>query len=125
MLVAVGLLRASGAFGFLQQAVDAAAVGLGADMRFTSSVGQAVMKAFSGSASRGLMLDTFKADGVDSFEAHLAALVQGSSDTTFYVLAVCAGAARLETLGHAVAGAVVADVAAFAASVGLAYLMFG
>ena len=124
MLFAIGLLRASGAFTVLQHALEWLSAGMGMDTRWVQEVPHGIMKAFSGGGARAMMLDTFKTQGPDSFAGHLSSIVQGASDTTFYVLAVCAGAAGLKNLGHAVAGAIIANVASFAAAVGCAYLFF-
>jgi spore maturation protein SpmB len=83
------------------------------------------MTSFSGGGARALMLDTFKISGPDSFAGHLSSLVQGASDTTFYILAACAAAAKLKNLGHAAIGAVVADAVSFVAAVALAQWFFG
>jgi spore maturation protein SpmB len=124
MLLAIGLLRVSGAFGLLQDGLTWLVQAGGWDAAWVSSLPQGVMKSFSGAGARAFMLDTFKVDGPDSFLGHLSAVVQGASDTTFYILAVCAGAARLRHLGHAVAGAVWADGVSYAVAVALAYALF-
>lgn len=125
MLVAIGLLRASGAFALLQQGLEWVATMLGLDTRWIAAVPQGILKSFSGGGARAMMLDTFKATGPDTFAGHLSAIVQGASDTTFYILAACAAVAKLKNLGHAVMGSVVADVASFVAAVVLALWFFG
>lgn len=125
MLVAIGLLRASGVFGLIEAALTALVQGVGLDAAWVGSLPQGLMKSFSSSGARAFMLDTFKTVGPDSFLGHLSAIVQGASDTTFYVIAVCAGAARLQHLGRVVQASLLADVASYAAAVALAYLFFG
>lgn len=125
MLVAIGLLRASGVFGLVEAGLTALVRGAGMDAAWVASVPQGLMKSFSGGGARAFMLDAFKTSGPDSFIGHLSAIVQGASDTTFYVLALCAGAARLQHLGRAVQASVLADVVSYAAAVVLAYLFFG
>lgn len=125
MLVAIGLLRASGAFGLLQDTLIWFASLWGGDVRWIDAVPQGVMKSFSGGGARAMMLDTFKVHGPDSFAGHLSSIVQGASDTTFYILAACAAAAKLKNLGHAVVGAVIADVVSFLAAIALAQCFFG
>lgn len=125
MLVAVSLLRASGVFGLLQQVLEWACNSVGVEGRWVLGLPQGIMKAFSGGGARALMLDTFKSAGPDSFAGHLSSIIQGSSDTTFYILAACAGAARLNNLGHAVVGAVIASIASFVVSVVCALVFFG
>ena len=125
MLLAIGLLRASGAFALLQQGLWWLASWLGLDVRWIGAVPQGIMKSFSGGGARALMLDTFKVSGPDSFAGHLSSIVQGASDTTFYILAACAAAAKLKNLGHAVIGSLVADGVSFCAAVVLAQWFFG
>ncbi|MFA5596818.1 MAG: nucleoside recognition domain-containing protein [Pusillimonas sp.] len=125
MLCAIGVLRASGA-------LDAALDGLrwlttlaGLDTRFIDAMPTALAKPFSGSASRALMLETMEHFGVDSFPALLAATVQGSTETTFYVLAVYFGAVGVQRARHAIGCALVADAAGIVAAIGVCYWFFG
>ncbi|KQP22107.1 nucleoside recognition domain-containing protein [Pseudorhodoferax sp. Leaf267] len=125
MLCAVGVLRASGA---LELVLDGLRwlVGLaGWDTRFVDAMPTALVKPFSGSAARALLIETMKTEGVDSFAALLAATVQGSTETTFYVLAVYFGAVGIQRARHTVACAVIADVAGILASIGVCYWFFG
>lgn len=125
MLFAIGLLRSSGAFGILEQALAWVCGGLGWDARWALGIPQGIMKAFSGGGARAMMLDTFKIYGPDSFAGHLSAIVQGASDTTFYILAICAGAAKIKDMGFAVGGAIIASAASFVVAVVCALLFFG
>jgi spore maturation protein SpmB len=125
MLVAIGLLRTSGAFALLEQALGWLCTVTGLDARWALGVPQAIMKAFSGKGANAMMLDTFKTHGADSFVGHLSSIIQGASDTTFYILAACAGAAKLKNLGSAVAGAVLASTASFLMAVACTLVFFG
>lgn len=125
MLVAVSLLRASGTFDLLQQALEWACSRVGIEGRWVSALPQGIMKLFSGGGARALMLDSFKSAGPDSFAGHLSSIIQGSTDTTFYILAACAGVAKLNNLGQAVVGAVIASVASFVVAVICALVFFG
>ena len=125
MLCAVGVLRASGA---LDLALDGLRwlVGLaGWDTRFVEAMPTALVKPFSSSAARALLIETMKTEGVDSFPALVAATVQGSTENTFYVLAVYFGAVGIQRARHTVACAVIADVAGILASIGVCYWFFG
>ena len=83
------------------------------------------MKPFSGSGARAMMIDTMQVHGADSFAGRLASIVQGSTETTFYVLAVYFGAVGVRRVRHAVACGLIADVAGILAAIGMAYLFFG
>jgi len=125
MLCAVGVLRASGA-------LDAALAGLrwlvemgGWDTRFVDAMPTALVKPFSGSAARAMLIETMQSQGVDSFPALVAATIQGSTETTFYVLAVYFGAVGIQRARHAVACALAAEAAGVAAAVAVCYWFFG
>nr|WP_246417272.1 spore maturation protein [Rehaibacterium terrae] len=125
MLCAIGVLRASGALDFALEGVRAAVAWLGTDTRFVDALPTALAKPFSGSAARALLIETMQHFGVDSFPALLAATVQGSTETTFYVLAVYFGAVGIRRARHAVGCALVADVAGILAAIAVCYLFFG
>ncbi len=125
MLVAISLLRASGAFAMLQSALLWAGTAASVDTRWLDVLPQGIMKAFSGGGARAMMLDTFKVHGPDSLLGHLSAIVQGASDTTFYILAACAGAAKLHNIGHAMVGALLVSVVSFATAVVVGLALFG
>jgi spore maturation protein SpmA len=110
MLFAIGLLKSSGALTSLQSALLVLCQAIGADPIWAQALPHGLMKLLSGGAARSLMLDSFATNGVDSLTGHLSSLVQGAFDTTFYVLAACAAAAKLTNLGHAVVGALVANI---------------
>ena len=125
MLCAIGVLRASGAMDFLLEGVRLAVQGVGLDTRFVDALPTALAKPFSGSAARALLIETMKTQGVDSFPALVAATVQGSTETTFYVLAVYFGSVGIKRARHAVGCAVVADLAGILASILVCYWFFG
>ena len=125
MLCAIGVLRASGALEFLLEGIRLAAQGVGLDTRFVDALPTALAKPFSGSAARALLIETMKTHGVDSFPALIAATVQGSTETTFYVLAVYFGAVGIRRARHAVGCAIVADLAGIVASILVGYWFFG
>ena len=124
MLCAVGVLRASGALEFALGGIRHLVEAGGWDARFVDALPTALVKPFSGSAARALLIETMKTHGVDSFPALVAATVQGSTETTFYVLAVYFGAVGIQRARHAVACALLADLAGVIASVGVCYWFF-
>jgi spore maturation protein SpmA len=125
MLVAIAVFRASGALDLLMNAARGAVLGLGFDARWIDGLPTALMKPFSGSGARAMMIDTMQTHGADSFAGRLASIVQGSTETTFYVLAVYFGAVGIKRVRHAVACGLIADVAGILAAIGMAYLFFG
>ncbi|WP_459617062.1 nucleoside recognition domain-containing protein [Bordetella sp. 2513F-2] len=125
MLCAVGVLRASGALDMLLDGVRWLVVAAGWDTRFVDALPTALVKPFSGSAARAMMLETMAHFGVDSFPARLAAVMQGSTETTFYVLAVYFGSVGIVRARHAVGCALVADLAGVLAAIGVCYWFFG
>jgi spore maturation protein SpmA len=125
MLVAIAVFRASGALDLLMGAARSAVLGLGFDARWIDGLPTALMKPFSGSGARAMMIDTMQTHGADSFAGRLASIVQGSTETTFYVLAVYFGAVGIRRVRHAVACGLIADVAGILAAIGMAYLFFG
>ncbi len=125
MLCAIGVLRASGALDVALEGVRwLVAVG-GLDGRFVDALPTAFAKPFSGSAARALLIETMQHHGVDSFPALLAATLQGSTETTFYVLAVYFGAVGIRRVRHAVGCALVADGAGIMAAIAVCYAFFG
>ena len=125
MLVAIAVFRASGALDLLMGAARGAVLGLGFDARWIDGLPTALLKPFSGSGARAMMIDTMQTHGADSFAGRLASIVQGSTETTFYVLAVYFGAVGVRRVRHAVACGLIADVAGILAAIGMAYLFFG
>ncbi|MFT0623703.1 nucleoside recognition domain-containing protein [Ectopseudomonas guguanensis] len=125
MLCAIGVLRASGALDFGLDGIRWLVEALGWDTRFVDALPTALMKPFSGGAARAMLIETMENFGVDSFPALVAATVQGSTETTFYVLAVYFGAVGLQRARHAVGCALVADAAGIIAAIGVCYWFFG
>lgn len=125
MLVAIAVFRASGALDLLMGGIRSAVLALGFDARWVDGLPTALMKPFSGSGARAMMIDTMQTHGADSFAGRLASIVQGSTETTFYVLAVYFGAVGVKRVRHAVTCGLIADVAGILAAIAMAYLFFG
>lgn len=125
MLVAIGVLRASGALDLVLEGVRTGAAGLGLDTRWVDGLPTALMKPLSGSGARGMLIETMATHGADSFAGRLASVVQGSTETTFYVLAVYFGAVRIKHSRHALACGLSADIAGIIAAILVCYLFFG
>ncbi len=125
MLCAVGVLRASGALDLLLDGIRWAVALTGSDTRFVDALPTALVKPFSGSAARAMLIETMKSQGVDSFPALAAATIQGSTETTFYVLAVYFGAVNIQRARHAVPCALLAELAGVVAAIGACYWFFG
>ena len=125
MLCAVGVLRASGALDVVLDMIRYLANSFNWDTRFVDALPTALVKPFSGSAARAMLIDTMTTHGVDSFPSLLAATVQGSTETTFYVLAVYFGAVGIQRARHAVACALFADLVGVLASIAVCYWFFG
>jgi spore maturation protein SpmA len=124
MLMAIGLFRASGALEMLMDGVRHVVAKAGFDTRFIDALPTALMKPFSGSGARAMTIDTMKALGADSFAGRLASILQGSTETTFYVLAVYFGAAGVKRARHAVSCGLIADAGGFAVAIAVAYWFF-
>ncbi|MGV8893264.1 MAG: nucleoside recognition domain-containing protein [Burkholderiaceae bacterium] len=125
MLVGIAVFRASGALDLLMNGIRLAVASIGWDTRFVDGVPTALMKTLSGSGARGMMIDTMKTQGADSFAGRLVSVIQGSTETTFYVLAVYFGSVGIKRTRHAVQCGLFADLAGFIAAVAVAYLFFG
>jgi spore maturation protein SpmA len=124
MLCAVGVLRASGALDIALDGIRYLVAWSGFDTRFVDALPTAMVKPFSGSAARAMLIETMQAKGVDSFPSLVAATMQGSTETTFYVLAVYFGAVGIQRARHAVACALTADIAGVIASILVCYWFF-
>lgn len=125
MLVAISLLRTSGTFDVIINGIKSLFAALGADTRFVDALPTALIRPLSGGGSRGMMVDAMKNFGPDSFPARLAAIMQGSSDTTFYVIAVYFGAVGIKNTRYAVGAMLLADLVGILTAITLAYLFFG
>lgn len=124
MLIAISLLRTSGVFDVVIDGMKWVANALNADTRFVDGLPTALIKPLSGSGARGMMVDTMQTFGADSFQGKLAAVLQGSSDTTFYVIAVYFGAVAVKNTRYTVVAMLLADLVGIITSVILAYLFF-
>jgi len=125
MLVAISLLRTSGSFDALIGSVKSLFIVMGTDTRFVDGLPTALIKPFSGGGARGMMVDTMKTFGVDSFAGRLSCILQGSSDTTFYVIAVYFGSISVKNTRYAVGAMLLADLIGVITSIVLAYVFFG
>lgn len=125
ILVGIAVFRASGAMDFVVDAVRYVVAACGLDTSFVEALPTALMKPLSGSGSRGLMVDCMATYGVDSFVAKVAASIQGSTDTTFYILAVYFGSVGIRKTRYAVGYALLADVIGTISGIVMAYFFFG
>nr|WP_242695127.1 nucleoside recognition domain-containing protein [Shewanella sp. 4t3-1-2LB] len=125
MLLAIALLRASGALDYLLHVIASIVQWLGFDSRFVDALPTALMKPFSGSGARAMMLETMSHYGVDSFAGRLAAIFQGSTETTFYVLAVYFGSVGIRHGRHALACGLFADFAGIISAIAVCYWFYG
>ena len=124
MLVAIGVFRASGAMDILAEGVRSLVLSIGLDDQFIEALPTALMKPFSGSGARAMMVDTMQAYGADSFSGRLSSIVQGSTETTFYVLAVYFGSVGIKNVRHAVGCGLAADLAGICAAIAVTYWFF-
>ena len=125
LLVAISLLRNSGTFEIIIDGMKTFFAAIGADTRFVDGLPTALIKPLSGSGARGMMIDTMNAYGADSFAGRLACVLQGSSDTTFYVIAVYFGAIAVKNTRYTVGAMLLADLVGIITSIFLAYMFFG
>jgi spore maturation protein SpmA len=124
MLVAIGVFRASGALDLLASGLRQGVLALGLDDRFIDGLPTALMKPFSGSGARAMMVDTMQTYGADSFAGRLASIVQGSTETTFYVLAVYFGSVGIKNIRHAAGCGLIADFAGIITAISVTYWFF-
>ena len=125
MLTAIAFLRAGGVLPLLLSGIKKLFAGLGTGTDFVDALPVAFMHPFSGSGARALMLDTFNTFGVDSLTGHIAAVMQGSTETTFYVLAVYFGSVGIIRVRHAVTCGLIADLTAMVAAIIAGMVFFG
>ena len=125
MLVAVGVLRASGALEAFLGAIKGAVAHLNMDTRWVDAMPTALIKPLSGGGARGMMVDTMKAMGPDSFAGRLSCVIQGSTETTFYVLAVYFGSVGVKKTRYALGCALFGEFVGVLAAIGVTYLFFG
>jgi spore maturation protein SpmA len=125
MLVAISVFRSSGAFDFLLNGLSSFFTALGVDTQFVKALPTALMKPLSGSGSRGMMVETMTLYGADSFPGRLSAVFQGSSDTTFYVVAVYFGSVSVKNTRYAISTMLLADLVGIISAIIIAYIFFG
>ena len=125
ILVGIGVFRAAGAMDWIIDGIEWVAVRFGANTDWIGAIPTAIMKPLSGSGARGMMVDCMTTYGVDSFTGRLSCLFQGSTDTTFYILAVYFGSVGIKYTRHAVACGLIADVAGTLAAIAICYMFFG
>ncbi len=125
MLVAISMLRTSGTFDYIIDGMKNLVASLGVDTKFVNGLPTALVRPFSGSAARGMMVDTMKAYGADSFSGRLSSILQGTSDTTFYVIAVYFGAIGIKNTRYSIGSMLLADLVGIITSIILCYLFFG
>lgn len=125
MLVGIGVFRASGAMDWLIEGMKWLAGLFGGDTQWAGALPTALMKPLSGSGARGMMVDAMQTYGADSFVGRLSCIFQGSTDTTFYILAVYFGSVGVTRTRHAVACGLLADLAGVVAAIAVCYLFFG
>jgi spore maturation protein SpmA/spore maturation protein SpmB len=125
LLVAISLLRNSGAFDFVMDGIKNAFAFFGGDARIVDALPTALLKPFSGSGARAMMIDTLKANGPDSFVGNLSSVFRGAADTTFYIIAVYFGAVGIKNTRYAVGTMLLADFAGIMTAIAVSYLFFG
>jgi len=124
MLVGIGVFRASGAMDLLIEGITWAFSSMGINTDFVGALPTALMKPLSGSGARAMMVETMKANGPDSFVGHLSCLFQGSTDTTFYIIALYFGSVGIKKTRYAVVAGLIADLAGVITAISLAYIFF-
>lgn len=125
ILVGIGVFRASGAMDMLIDGIKYGVGALGGNTDFVEALPTALMKPLSGSGARGMMIDSMTTYGADSFVGRLSCIFQGSTDTTFYILAVYFGSVGVAKTRHAVTCGLLADLAGIIAAIAIAYMFFG
>ena len=125
ILVGIGVFRASGAMDMLVDGVKWLVEACGGNTDFVGALPTALMKPLSGSGARGMMVDAMTTYGADSFVGRLSCIFQGSTDTTFYILAVYFGSVGIRYTRHAVACGLLADLAGVLAAIAISYMFFG
>ena len=125
ILVAIGMFRASGAMDYLTEGITYLVAACGVDTDFVGAIPTALMKPLSGSGARGMMVDAMTTYGADSFVARVASTIQGSTDTTLYIIAVYFGAVGIKNSRYAAGVGLIADVVGIIAAIFTAYVFFG
>jgi len=122
--VGIGVFRTCGALDFLVQGIGQGFAALGVNTDFVDALPTAFMKPLSGSGARGMMVDTMKQFGADSFAGRLSCIFQGAADTTFYIVAVYFGSVGIKKTRYAITCGLIADLAGVIAAIFVAYLFF-
>jgi len=125
MLVAISMLRSSGTFDIIISGMKNFFSWLGADTRFVEGLPTALVRPLSASGARGMMVSTMTTYGADSFPGRLASIMQGSSDSTFYVVAVYFGSVAIKNTRYSIGAMLLADLVGIITAIGMAYLFFG
>jgi spore maturation protein SpmB len=125
MLCAIGIFRASGALDIIVDSIRHFVIYVGGDTRFVDALPTAFMKPLSGSGSRAMMVETMNTFGADSFSGRLSSIIQGSTETTFYVLAVYFGSVGIRYSRHAITCGLIADITGITAGIAVCYWFFG
>jgi spore maturation protein SpmB len=125
ILVAIGVFRASGAMDMLIDGISWTVSACGLNSDFVGALPTALMKPLSGSGARGMMVDAMTQYGADSFIGRLSCVFQGSTDTTFYILAVYFGSVGIRHMRHAVTCGLLADLAGIISAIAICYMFFG
>jgi spore maturation protein SpmB len=124
MLVAIGVFRTSGTLDYLVMGITWFFDAIGVNTDFVGALPTAFMKPLSGGAARGMLLDTMSSNGADSFVGKVASVMQGSTETTFYVIALYFGAVNIQKTRYAITCGLIADFAGIVAAILLSYLFF-
>ena len=125
ILVAVGMFRASGTMDFLIEGIKYGVASLGLDTRWVDGLPTALMRPLSGSGARGMMVDAMNTFGADSFAGRLSGILQGATDTTFYIIAVYLGSISIKNTRYTIPYALLADLTSLITAIFVAYLFFG
>ncbi|SUJ25215.1 Spore maturation protein A [Sphingobacterium spiritivorum] len=125
ILVAISTFRTTGCMDYIVNGIGSAFAAMGFDTRFVPALPVGLMKTLSGGGARGLMVDVMTTYGADSFQGRLASVIQGSSETTFYVLAVYFGSVGIKNTRHALTCGLIADAVGLIAAIIIAYIFFG
>ena len=125
LLVAISMLRTSGTFDVIVNGIKSLFMALGTDTRFVDSLPTALIRPLSGAGGRGMMVDTMRIFGPDSFAGRLSSIFQSSADTTFYVVAVYFGSVAVRNTRYTIGAMLLADLVGILTAIGMAYLFFG
>ncbi len=124
ILVAIGVFRASGAFDYILEGLRLAIAAVGLDTDFVDALPVALMKPLSGGAARGMMIETIKTNGVDTFVGQMASVFRGATETTFYIVAVYFGSVNIKNIRYAITAGLIADLAGIIAAIFFGYMFF-